>query len=87
MRVASPFKSHLLNRPIGIYLSSSRMTHTTSTNMTARTKICVYCGASPGASPAHMEAARNLARAMATKNIDLGWFNSILLVRHASDKV
>ncbi|KAJ4111487.1 hypothetical protein NW768_011841 [Fusarium equiseti] len=39
--------------------------------MTARTKICVYCGASPGASPAHMEAARNLARVMAAKNIDL----------------
>ncbi|CAG7565939.1 unnamed protein product [Fusarium equiseti] len=47
------------------------MMHTTSTNMTARTKICVYCGASPGASPAHMEAARNLAQAMAAKNIDL----------------
>ncbi|RFN44402.1 hypothetical protein FIE12Z_11360 [Fusarium flagelliforme] len=47
------------------------MTHTTSTNTTARTKICVYCGASPGASPTHMEAARNLARAMAAKNIDL----------------
>ena len=87
MRVSSPFKSHLLNRPIGIYLSSSRMTHTTSTNMMARTKICVYCGASPGASPAHIEAARNIARAMAAKNIDLGQFSSILLVRHAFDNV
>ncbi|EWG55351.1 hypothetical protein FVEG_17510 [Fusarium verticillioides 7600] len=37
----------------------------------ARTKICVYCGAGTGASPAHMEAARVLARAMAAKNIDL----------------
>lgn len=48
--------------------------------MTARIKICVYCGASPGASPAHMEAARNLARAMAAKNIDLGQFRSTLLI-------
>ena len=63
------------------------MTHTTSTNITARTKICVYCGASPGASPAHMEAARNLARAMAAQNIDLGQFNYIPLVRRASDNV
>ncbi|RKL19323.1 hypothetical protein BFJ68_g3597 [Fusarium oxysporum] len=37
----------------------------------ARTKICVYCGAGTGASPAHMEAARALARAMAANNIDL----------------
>lgn len=36
-----------------------------------RTKICVYCGASAG-SPAHMEMARQLARAMAANNIDLG---------------
>ena len=87
MRVASPFKSYLLNRRLVYISSSSRMTYTASTNMTARTKICVYCGASPGASPGHMEAARNLARAMAAKNIDLGQFNSALLVRRASDKV
>ncbi|KAG5753147.1 hypothetical protein H9Q72_003820 [Fusarium xylarioides] len=37
----------------------------------ARTKICVYCGAGTGASPAHMEAAQALARAMAANNIDL----------------
>ncbi|KAH8888850.1 lysine decarboxylase family [Thozetella sp. PMI_491] len=36
-----------------------------------RTKICVYCGSSPGSSPAHMEAARALARVMATNNIAL----------------
>ncbi|KAF5560650.1 Rossmann fold nucleotide-binding protein [Fusarium phyllophilum] len=36
----------------------------------ARTKICVYCGTGTGASPAHMEAARALARAMAANNID-----------------
>ena len=87
MRVASPFKSHVLNRKLVYVSSSSRMTHTTSTNMTVRTKICVYCGASPGASPAHIEAARNIARAMAAKNIDLGQFSSILLVRHAFDNV
>ncbi|KAF4988566.1 lysine decarboxylase [Fusarium heterosporum] len=36
-----------------------------------RTKICVYCGAAPGASPAHLEAARALGKAMAANNIDL----------------
>ena len=39
---------------------------------TKRTKICVYCGASPGKDPAYMEAARELARAMAKNNISLG---------------
>lgn len=37
-----------------------------------RTKICVYCGAAGGSSPAHMEAARQLGRVMAANNIDLG---------------
>jgi predicted Rossmann-fold nucleotide-binding protein len=37
-----------------------------------RTKICVFCGSSGGASPAHMEAARQLGRIMAENNIDLG---------------
>ncbi|CAM1508079.1 Fc.00g049270.m01.CDS01 [Cosmosporella sp. VM-42] len=36
-----------------------------------RTKICVYCGAGAGASPAHLEAARDLGRVMAANNIDL----------------
>ncbi|KAM5383547.1 hypothetical protein ACJZ2D_001996 [Fusarium nematophilum] len=43
-----------------------------SSNGHPRTKICVYCGASAGASPAHLEAARALGRAMAANNIDLG---------------
>lgn len=43
-----------------------------SSNGQPRTKICVYCGAAPGASPAHIEAARALGRAMAANNIDLG---------------
>ncbi|KAL6402150.1 hypothetical protein AUP68_14616 [Ilyonectria robusta] len=43
-----------------------------SANGQTRTKICVYCGASAGASPAHIEAARTLGRAMAASNIDLG---------------
>ncbi|KAK3378152.1 lysine decarboxylase family [Podospora didyma] len=38
---------------------------------TKRTVICVYCGASPGKNPAHLEAARALARAMAANNISL----------------
>ncbi|EON96679.1 putative lysine decarboxylase protein [Phaeoacremonium minimum UCRPA7] len=36
-----------------------------------QTKICVYCGSMPGESPAHMEAARELARTMAANNIGL----------------
>jgi len=36
-----------------------------------RTKICVFCGSSPGYDPAHMEAARELARVMAKNNIAL----------------
>ncbi|KAK1760761.1 putative lysine decarboxylase [Echria macrotheca] len=38
---------------------------------TRKTKICVYCGASPGFRPEHLEAARQLARVMAAKNIGL----------------
>lgn len=45
---------------------------------TKRTKICVYCGASPGNNPAHMEAARELARHMAKNNIALGTINSLM---------
>lgn len=37
-----------------------------------KTKICVYCGSSPGTKPEHMEAARQLARVMAANNIGLG---------------
>jgi predicted Rossmann-fold nucleotide-binding protein len=37
-----------------------------------QTKICVYCGASAGNKPEHVEAARALARAMAANNIALG---------------
>jgi hypothetical protein len=43
-----------------------------SSNGTPRTKICVYCGASGGKNPAHVEAARQLARVMAANDIDLG---------------
>lgn len=45
---------------------------TNGTNGVKKTKICVYCGSSPGFHPAHMEAARELARAMARNNIGLG---------------
>ena len=41
-------------------------------NGTPRTKICVYCGASGSANPAHTEAAQELARVMAENDIDLG---------------
>ncbi|GAO16985.1 hypothetical protein UVI_02044250 [Ustilaginoidea virens] len=38
---------------------------------TATNGICVFCGSSAGASPAHMEAARQLGEIMAKNNIDL----------------
>lgn len=37
-----------------------------------KTKICVYCGSSPGKNPVYMEAARQLARVMAENDIGLG---------------
>lgn len=37
-----------------------------------KTKICVYCGSSPGKNPVYMQAARDLARVMAENNIGLG---------------
>lgn len=43
-----------------------------ASNGTPRTKVCVYCGSSGGSNPAHMEAARQLARVMAANDIDLG---------------
>ncbi|TQV91006.1 hypothetical protein V2A60_008184 [Cordyceps javanica] len=42
-----------------------------ATAATPRTKICVFCGASPGKKPEYVEAARALARSMAANNIDL----------------
>ncbi|KAK4505038.1 hypothetical protein PRZ48_003001 [Zasmidium cellare] len=36
-----------------------------------RPTVCVFCGASPGTSPAHLEAARALARAFHAHNINL----------------
>ncbi|KAF9770178.1 hypothetical protein IL306_012306 [Fusarium sp. DS 682] len=47
------------------------MTQQNSSSSAPRTKICVYCGAGTGTSPAHMETARTLARVMAANNIDL----------------
>lgn len=47
-------------------------TNGSTTNGHPRTKICVYCGAAAGSSPAHIEAARELGRVMAANNIDLG---------------
>ncbi|KAF4342084.1 Rossmann fold nucleotide-binding [Fusarium beomiforme] len=47
------------------------MTKNNSPRSVPRTKICVYCGAGTGTSPAHMAAARALARVMAANNIDL----------------
>ncbi|KAH6684724.1 hypothetical protein B0J14DRAFT_573449 [Halenospora varia] len=46
-------------------------TTTSSPPTTPPTKICVFCGSSPGKSPAHIEAARALGRTMASQNIHL----------------
>lgn len=42
--------------------------------MTLDTKpvVCVFCGASSGSSPAHIEAARSLGRLIAEKDMKLG---------------
>ncbi|KAL8400624.1 hypothetical protein RB594_000863 [Gaeumannomyces avenae] len=40
-------------------------------NGTKRTRICVYCGSSRGNDPAYLQAARDLAKAMAEHEIDL----------------
>lgn len=37
-----------------------------------KTKIAVYCGSSPGHDPRHLAMARNLATAMAKRDIGLG---------------
>lgn len=34
-------------------------------------KVCVYCGSSPGKSPEYIESARDLARELVARNIDL----------------
>lgn len=55
-------------------MSTNGATHTTvnADGSPKRTKICVYCGASAGNNPVYLEAARQLARAMAANNIGLG---------------
>ncbi|KAK4229891.1 hypothetical protein QBC38DRAFT_80057 [Podospora fimiseda] len=55
----------------GASLPVSRTDTPTTEGTPKRTKIAVYCGASAGFSPAHVEAARALARAIASRNIGL----------------
>ncbi|KAL2760845.1 hypothetical protein ACRALDRAFT_1046012 [Sodiomyces alcalophilus JCM 7366] len=52
-------------------ISQASTTTVTGNATTPRTTICVYCGASAGYNPAHMEAARRLARVMAANKIAL----------------
>ncbi|APA15160.1 hypothetical protein SS1G_08758 [Sclerotinia sclerotiorum 1980 UF-70] len=54
-------------------IMSSPLAQTTnsSTSTPPPTKICVFCGASPGNSPSHMAMARSLAEHMASQNISL----------------
>lgn len=39
--------------------------------MSAKIRVCVYCGSAPGANPRHAEAARRLGRAMAEGGVGL----------------
>ncbi|TGO36733.1 hypothetical protein BHYA_0116g00220 [Botrytis hyacinthi] len=52
---------------------SSPLAQTTNSSSTSPppTKICVFCGSSPGISPSHMAMARSLAQHMAAQNISL----------------
>ena len=47
-------------------------------NGSSRVKICVYCGAAAGASPAHIQAARDLGKLFAENDIELGMLASHL---------
>lgn len=51
--------------------SSTSASSSTTPSEDAPVRICVFCGASPGKSPAHLEAARALAKAMHEHNISL----------------
>lgn len=42
-----------------------------ASSSTAPTKICVFCGASPGVNPAHMAAARDLAKVFHDNDVSL----------------
>ncbi|KAM0324118.1 hypothetical protein ACHAQA_008310 [Verticillium albo-atrum] len=57
--------------PLPSFPASRSGTPSSAVNGTKRAKICVYCGASAGFKPSHMEAARELAKVMAANNIDL----------------
>ncbi|KAH8761360.1 hypothetical protein BGZ57DRAFT_769665 [Hyaloscypha finlandica] len=52
-------------------LSNSTNALASQTSRSPKIKICVFCGASPGTSPAHMEAARSLAHVFAAHNVSL----------------
>ncbi len=50
----------------------SHVTNAADVGKPKKAKICVYCGSSTGKNPVYMEAARELARAMAKHDIGLG---------------
>ncbi|KAK0101123.1 hypothetical protein ONS95_012895 [Cadophora gregata] len=57
--------------PANILSTTNNETVAPTSDGVPKTKICVFCGASPGKSPAHMEAARSLARVFHENNISL----------------
>lgn len=67
---ASPASFNMPNTTSSLPGPSSLSTTETASSPPP-TKICVFCGASPGKSPAHMAAARELAQAFHANNISL----------------
>ncbi|KAK9419778.1 putative LOG family protein [Seiridium unicorne] len=60
---ASPFPASRTSTPSGSKLNPN--------TQGKKIKICVYCGSAPGQNPAHIEAARELGKLMAEKDISL----------------
>ena len=69
---ASPMPPSILNQTVGGSANNSDSNTNGTSNAVPKTKICVYCGSSPGTNPVHMQAARDLAKVMAENDIGLG---------------
>ncbi|KAG4418894.1 hypothetical protein IFR04_007930 [Cadophora malorum] len=67
----NPHNSLFKINPANILSTTSNENVAPTSDGIPKTKICVFCGASPGNSPAHMEAARSLARVFHENNISL----------------
>ncbi|CAK7243664.1 MAG: hypothetical protein STHCBS139747_005190 [Sporothrix thermara] len=71
---ASPMPSGTPTSAAPVHSNLSQVTSATviaDPSVPKKTKICVYCGSSPGKNPVYMQAARDLAKVMADNNIGL----------------